>query len=301
MRKDRSFIGLITVWVAACAEAPATMPAGAAPAITTAATTTAATTNPAVISQATAASFSGGDPVEGKRIASHVGCLGCHGSDGRGGGFNIKTPEGDHLVAPNLTERRARYDDAGLVRLLREGKTHDGHLPIGMPIFMFQHLSDRELRDLLAWLRGLPAVANPDLPVSQLAPASLKQIADGSYPFTIDTQPDPGNTPPAERPSEPLALGRHIALSSCGECHGRTLEGWEGDSVPSLVAVSQAYNAEQFAHLMKTGIAVTGRDTATGFMSKVARSRFAVFSDAEIAAIKLYLDARWRDGASGTP
>ncbi len=281
MRTPLPAIALFALALANCTDAPA-ITASAAPA-------------------SPESAYAGGDPIEGQRIATHVGCRGCHESDGRGGGFNIKTPEGDHLVAPNLTERRARYDDAGLARLLREGKTHDGHQPIGMPIYMFQHLSDRELRDLLAWLRGLPAVANPDLPVSQLAPASLQQIADGSYPFTIDTQPDPGNTPPAERPSEPLALGRHLALSSCGECHGRNLEGWEGDTVPSLVAVSQAYNAEQFARLMKTGIAITGRDTTTGFMSKVARSRFVVFSDAEIAAIKLYLDARWREGASGAP
>lgn len=281
MRTPLPAIALLTLALANCADAP--------------------THNARVEPATTTNTFAGGDAEEGKRIASHVGCRGCHRSDGRGGGLNITTPEGDHLVAPNLTERRARYDDAGLARLLHEGKTHDGHLPIGMPIFMFQHLSDRELRDLIAWLRGLPAVANPDLPVSQLAPESLKQIADGTYPFTVDTQPDPGNMPPAERPSEPLALGRHLALSSCGECHGRNLEGWEGDRVPSLVAVGQAYNLEQFARLLKTGIAVTGRETATGFMSEVARDRFVVFTDAEIAAIKLYLDARWRESASGTP
>ena len=87
-----------------------------------------------------------GDPVEGARIARRVGCDGCHDEGGKGGGFDIKTPEGDRLVAPNLTQRRALYDDAGIAALLHEGKTHDGHRPVGMPIFMFQHLSDAEVR-----------------------------------------------------------------------------------------------------------------------------------------------------------
>jgi len=51
-----------------------------------------------------------GDPVEGLRVAKRVGCTGCHMDNGRGGGFDIKTPTGDRLVAPNLTERRSLYD-----------------------------------------------------------------------------------------------------------------------------------------------------------------------------------------------
>lgn len=62
----------------------------------------------------------------------------------KGGAFDIRTPEGDRIVAPNLTERRALYD------------VHDGHIPVGMPIRMLQRLSDREVRDITAWLRSLP-------------------------------------------------------------------------------------------------------------------------------------------------
>jgi mono/diheme cytochrome c family protein len=233
-----------------------------------------------------------GDPVEGKRIAMHVGCTGCHEPDGRGGGMDITTPEGDRLVAANLTQRRKLYDDAGLARLLREGKTHDGHRPFGMPIYMFQHLSDREVRDLTAWLRGLPDVDNPGLGQNKMSDKTLKQIADGTFPWDADDKPDPGNVPPTERPTETLALGRHIALTSCSECHGRDLTGWEGDTTPSLVIVNKAYTPEHFARLMKTGVAANGKDTRTGFMSSVARHRFAVLTDAEVAALKQYLDSR---------
>lgn len=233
-----------------------------------------------------------GDPAEGLRIASRVGCNGCHEGDGRGGGMDISTPEGDRIVAPNLTERRELYSDAGLVALLRQGKTHDGHRAIGMPVFMFQHLSDREVRDVIAWLRALPPVANPGLATSRFSPSTRQQLEDGTFPFDDDL-PDPDNRPPAVPPDEPLALGRHLAMTSCGECHGRELTGWgPDDPTPSLVLVNKAYTAEDFARLMKTGIAATGRETATGRMSKVARWRFSSLTDAEIAALKQYLDSR---------
>lgn len=233
-----------------------------------------------------------GDAVEGLRVAKRVGCTGCHMDNGRGGGFDIKTPEGDRLVAPNLTERRVLYGDAGIAALLRQGKTHDGHRPIGMPVQMLQHLSDREVADITAWLRGLPPVENPGLAQSSLSAASRKQVAAGTYPFD-DDKPDPGNTPPVERPSEALALGRHLAMTSCPECHGRDLTGWGGgDPTPSLVAVNKAYTPETFARLLKTGIAANGKETATGFMSGTARDRFATLTDAEIAALKQYLDSR---------
>ena len=233
-----------------------------------------------------------GDPVEGLRTAKRVGCTGCHMDNGRGGGMDITTPEGARIVAPNLTKRRESYDDAGIAALLREGKTHDGHRPFGMPVHMLQHLSDREVANITAWLRALPAIENPGLAESALSPASLKQVEAGTYPFD-DDKPDAGNMPPAERPTETLALGRHLAMTSCPECHGRDLTGWGGgDPTPSLVVVSKAYTPENFARLLKTGIAANGKDTATGFMSATARDRFATLTDAEIAAIKQYLDSR---------
>lgn len=233
-----------------------------------------------------------GDPVEGLRIAKRVGCTGCHGKDGRGGGYDQATPAGDRFVAPNLTERRALYDDAGLSALLREGRTHDGHRAVGMPIHMFQYMSDQETSDLTAWLRSLPPVTHPDLPDGRLSDVTRQQLLDGTFIYDDDDKPDPGNQPPATRPTEPLALGRYLAMTSCTECHGRDLNGWgPEDDAPSLI-VAKAYTPETFARLMKTGITSTGKESATGFMSEVARDRFAGLTDEEVRALKLYLDSR---------
>lgn len=246
----------------------------------------------ATASQAAVVAIAKGDAVEGARVARRVGCDGCHDEGGKGGGFDVTTPEGDRVVAPNLTIRRHLYDDPGLAALLHAGKTHDGHRPFGMPIQMLQHLSDREVRDITAWLRALSAVDNPGLAESKITPATMEQLLDGTHPYANDDRPDPGNVPPGEPPTEPVALGRHIAMTSCSECHGWDLNGFEGDDAPSLI-VAKAYTREQFVRLMRTGEVASGGKSKTGFMSKTAMYRFAhTLTVAEIAALKLYLDSR---------
>ena len=233
-----------------------------------------------------------GDPVEGARVARRVGCDGCHAEGGKGGGFDEMTPEGDRVVAPNLTRRRALYDDAGIAKLLHEGRTHDGHLPFGMPIKMLQHLSDREVRDITAWLRGLPEIDNPGLAEGRITPATMKRLLAGTHPYSGDEKPDPGNVPPAAPPTEALALGKHLAFTTCTECHGWDLNGFEGDDAPPLV-VAKAYTPEKFMRLMRTGEIAAGGKSKTGFMSGIAVYRFApTLTDAEIAALKQYLDSR---------
>lgn len=212
----------------------------------------------AILTGGTAASGStvpAGDPVEGLRVATRVGCNGCHGVDG--GGHQLWEEEGEFkLFSSNLTVKRDLYNDAEIDELLRQGRTHDGHVPFGMPILMFQHLSDREVRDITAWLRSIPAVVNPGLKESWFSDETRKQIEDGSHPYLEDTQPDPDNRPPAEPPVETMALGKYLAMSSCPECHGRDLNGFPGEDAPSLV-IAKAYSADSFARLMKYSYPLT--------------------------------------------
>jgi len=234
------------------------------------------------------ASIPTGDIAEGLRVATRVGCNGCHGSDAGGRVFQ-ENPTAGRIVAPNLTERREIYDDEALAALLHEGRTHDGHAPWGMPIQAFQYLSHQEVRDIAAWIRSLDPVANPDLPDGEWSTELADATAAGTHPWLEDLHPSPGNVPPDVPPSETLALGRHLALTTCSECHGWDLRGFEGDTTPSLV-VSKAYTPEQFMRLMRTGEIATGGKSATGMMSDVAASRFSVMTDHEINALKAYLD-----------
>lgn len=246
---------------------------------------------PAVAASTPVALGPPGDPVEGLRVATRVGCNGCHGADAAGRVF-LEDPAQGLIVAPNLTERRHLYTDDGLAALLHEGRTHDGHVPWSMPIQMFQHLSHQEVRDITAWLRSLPDVAGSAPEASAWSPELTATIADGSHEWLPDMKPSPGNVPPAAPPTEGLALGRHLAFTSCSECHAWDLNGWGGPTDAPNLVVAKAYTLEQFTRLMRTGEVAAGGQSASGMMSKVAASRYSVLTDAEIAALKVYLDSR---------
>lgn len=230
-----------------------------------------------------------GDPVEGLRIATRVGCNGCHTRTGAGQVF-VEEAGVMRIVAPNLTERRSLYDDAALEKLIRQGETHDGHFPLGMPIQMFQYLSDQEVRDITAWLRLLPAVSNADLPEGMLSDEIKSQLKAGTFPYD-DFLPDPIVQSSEKVPTEALALGKHIAMTSCPECHGSDLNGFPGDNASSLI-VAKAYSAQNFSRLMKTGILSSGKKSKSGLMTEVGQKRFSVMTDTEVKALKAYLDSR---------
>jgi mono/diheme cytochrome c family protein len=232
-----------------------------------------------------------GDPVEGLRVATRVGCNGCHGKDGSG--RELWEDKGKyHLYSPNLTQRRTLYDDVGFKAFLREGKTHDGHPVLGMPIMMFQHLSDREIRDITAWLRSLPTVPDHEKATTTMSPEVAKQLREGTFQDAIDWGPHAGVQGPDAPPTETLALGQHLAMTTCTECHGPTLDGWGGKDAPPSLIVAKAYSMENFMRLMRTGITASGKESASGLMTMVGKGRASVMTDDEVRALKAYLDAR---------
>jgi cytochrome oxidase Cu insertion factor (SCO1/SenC/PrrC family)/mono/diheme cytochrome c family protein len=114
--------------------------------------------------------------------ASALACGSCHGVEGRG------VPEGsvepadiraaslaNYLVTP--ARRRPRYDDALLARALREG--HDsGDQPLS-PVMPRYRLDDRDLADLIAYLRRLGNEPQPGLADDQLTVATVLSGANG--------------------------------------------------------------------------------------------------------------------------
>ena len=80
-------------------------------------------------------------------------------------------------------------------------------------------------------------------------------------------------------------------MTSCSECHGPDLNGFEGDDAPPLI-VAKGYTAENFVRLMRTGITASGKTSTSGLMSEVARERFPSMTDDEVHDLKAYLDAR---------
>jgi cytochrome c553 len=228
----------------------------------------------------------GGDPTEGSRLASILGCRGCHGQD-LGGRANCFEKSGQYqLTCPNVTEARERYDDRALVLLLRHGRKSDGAMVDFMPWDMYAHLTDEDLSHILAFVRATPAIHKANLPASSYSWRVRWEMLRGRYPeqnelSDYDTTPLQGI----------VERGRYLTSIACPECHAPNLRGYPGDDAPSLV-VAKAYSPEAFARLMREGLTIAGSESRTGLMSSVARDRFSLLKADEVAAIKLYLDQR---------
>lgn len=232
---------------------------------------------------------------EGRRLATIRGCNdGCHGT-GVSGGLLFDGPwyYGD-MVAPDLTRVAATYTDSELERVIRRGVRRNGRSTFGMPSPMFYHLTDADLGVIIAFLRSLPLGDGPDTDVRFGPLGRLELVMEPHFAYATEIERDAPWTTEAELQG-PNGRGRYLALTVCTECHGMNLKGSDDGSTPDLVVVG-AYAPEQFARLMRDGIAVGERELP--MMSPVARGRFSQFRDDEVRALYDFLSARARDPRS---
>ena len=225
-----------------------------------------------------------GDPVEGARLAAIVGCRSCH-DHNLGGAQFIQIPYVASLVAPDLTRAREKYDDAGLLRVLRSGVKSDGEYAVGMPAEMQQRLTDREAADIIAFVRSVPPAANPVQGRTRIYPLGRLGVLLGKY-KPYDGDPPEGAVVLRDRAE--TRLGRHLAQIACTECHGARFEGNEDVGAPAL-AIAKAYSLEQFRRFMRTGTTMAGTPSKTGLMTEMTQERFRHFSDAEIDDLHAWL------------
>ena len=240
------------------------------------------------------------DLAEGERLAIIVGCwAGCHGSKGQGGSDDLAGWYA--ATAPTLSDVLPKYSDAELVRLVRFGVKRDGTTAIGMISGTFYALSDEDLQRIIAHLRAQPP--SPPVPRTRVINFTGRwAIVTGAWKTSAD-EVDPDMPRWGELPhASGFERGRYLVSITCTECHGLDLQGRGVYGSPPLDVVN-AYSAEQFRHLLRTGEPISNRDL--GIMSSVAREAFKVFTDEEIGDIHAYLREyrRWPprrplDGAS---
>lgn len=229
-----------------------------------------------------------GDAGEGARLAVVLGCSGCHLAD-LGGQVFVDIPNVARLVAPNLTRLRDVYDPAAYLRLMRAGTKTNGRLALVMPNKAHQRLTDRQLADVYAYVQSVPLVER-ELPSTRLRPLGRLGIALGEFDLE-EMRADAPESPAVIADRNHADRGRHLALTTCSECHGIALSGFPEEGSPPLL-VAKAYSDAEFARLMREGITKAGTESASGLMSEVARERFAHFTDEEVAALKSFLDQR---------
>lgn len=227
---------------------------------------------------------------EGRRLSLIHGCNGgCHGSDGIGGRVFVDEPWLGRLIAPNLTEVSRRYSNAQLERAIRHGIKSDGSGVFAMPSDMLNHLDDKDLGAIIAFLRAEPATVS-NLPETQVGLIWRLGVVLGNpmtAPVTARIDQNVEHPVPEDHRSL-LDEGRYIAMSTCTECHAPDLRGEPGDTPPLTVVA--AYSLGDFTRLMRTGIALGNREL-NEMMTGVARGRTAYLNDDEIAALHKYLQS----------
>lgn len=220
---------------------------------------------------------------EGERLARIRGCYGgCHGDVAEGGVF-FDDPMLGTITAPDLTRAVRTQSDAELVRVIRHGVRADGGSVTAMPSSMLYHLTDEDLGAIIAFLRSLPPTDGPEADL-RLGPLGRFLFVKGDFqPAAEEIDHEAPRLDPGDG-SDPIALGRYLAMTSCTECHGSDLGGSFNN--PNL-AIAAAYTPEQFHTLMQSGEPFDGRDLR--LMDDVSRSRFSYFTDAEVDALYAYL------------
>ncbi|KQS02063.1 hypothetical protein ASG11_14790 [Sphingomonas sp. Leaf357] len=228
------------------------------------------------------------DVAHGRRIATFMGCISCHGERLDG---HLFEENADFAIAysANLSRIVPRRSDPELAATLRTGRRPDGSALWFMPTFAHRAIDDADLRDLLAWLRSVPP-SGKDHPAIVRGPQFALALKAGFQDSASEAERLKGREPIETGPA--TERGRYLTRLACAECHGPDLHGPKdprpGDA-PDL-AVAAAYGLPELTTLLRTGRARGHR--LVGLMSEEAPKRLHALSDAEIADMHAYLEAR---------
>jgi mono/diheme cytochrome c family protein len=168
-----------------------------------------------------------GDPAAGRLVFYAGGCESCHKSPGQddplklGGGLELKTPFGS-FYPPNISTDQV--DGIGAWRLvdianaLLSGVSPDGrNLYPAFPYTSYQRMTAKDVADLAAFLRSLPAVKGKAPPNALAFPFSIRRAVGLWKRLYFDNaglRPDPSQ-------GEQRNRGRYLVQGPghCGECH----------------------------------------------------------------------------------
>ena len=174
-----------------------------------------------------AALESGGDAARGEVIFHAGGCASCHMTPGQpdrtklGGGLALKTEFGT-FIAPNISSHKSdgigAWSVADLANAMQYGVSPKGeHYYPAFPYTTYVHARLDDIRDLMVYLRSLPAVAGKAADHDLGFPFSVRRFVGVWKTLFLDTQP----LTPDPTKSDSWNRGRYLAdaLGHCAECH----------------------------------------------------------------------------------
>lgn len=210
----------------------------------------------------------GADKVaHGGRLATLLGCNGCHMKDYSGANFGAVIPIVEGLWAPNISLTIPHMTDGELERLLREG-VHPNREIYVMPSKQSQFLSERDMDALIAFLRTIKPTGKPTpLPPPDFEQAVTARLPDDYWRTTRDGHPRnyhnaaeevayfAENTVPVL--GEKYARGRLVAQTVCSSCHGAALDGI-GEPAGDIQGALK-YDDTRFERLLRDGVDRDGK------------------------------------------
>ncbi len=249
----------------------------------------------------------------GAYLARAGNCAACHTARGGApyaGGRPIATPFGV-VYGSNLTPDEATgigtWSADHFWRALHNGRSRDGRLlNPAFPYANFTQVTREDSDALFAYLRGLPAVAQPNRPHELSFPFGTQAALAVWRALFFRPQPF---APDATRSAE-FNRGAYLvqALGHCSACHGarnafgavRSASDFEGGELPahaghapSLTRREEAgvadWRIDEVVALLKTGVSPQG--SVLGPMAEVVFRSTQHLSEMDLRAIAVYLQA----------
>ncbi|MCK7612772.1 cytochrome c [Roseibium sediminicola] len=241
---------------------------------------------PTRLSESQAATLDEGDPAKGELVFWAGGCASCHAAKGAkgedllklGGGLRLETPFGT-FVAPNISSDRTdgigAWSLADLANAMTHGTSPDGrnYYP-AFPYTSYARMSDKDIGDLYAFLKTVPAVEGKAADHELGFPFNIRRgIGLWKWMFL---DPAPVIAAPANGTEIDQALwarGRYLVEGPghCGECHtardfagGLILSDWLGGAaaptgegrIPNITPVEGGFgswSAADIAYYLESG------------------------------------------------
>lgn len=252
----------------------------------------------------------------GEYVFKAAGCVGCHTRQKPKGAFlaggrRMETPFGGFYtpnITPDPTHGIGDWTFEEFVTAMREGEMRDGSVYYpAFPYASYTGMLDRDLRDLWAYLRTVPAVAEPSQPHDLSFPFNIRFSVRFWRFLYFDSARV--TTDPAQ--SDAWNRGAYLvrAMGHCGECHTprNLLGGLDKDrelagnkNAPDGKRVSNitphpkkgigAWSESDIIALLQDGSLPDG-DFVGGSMAEVVDNGTSQLSKEDLRAIAVFLKA----------
>ncbi len=202
--------------------------------------------------------------IERGRHWAAVYCADCHG-DNLTGAVKFDNPAIGRIEAHNLTPGTggagAEYSDTDWVRAIRHGLSPEGKPLLAMPSGDFYYLSDRDLGDIVAYIKSLPPV-DGEMQEPRLTPLAQVLLSAGVFGNVLSAETIDHNAarPTPVSPAASPEYGQYLVRTmGCRTCHGAKLVGSKSPEpsaplAPSLTTGGQlgGWSEEEFLVAART-------------------------------------------------